>query len=78
MIKINVSKSGIQAMLKKLDPRKSRGPDNLSAIVLKMFAIYVPSFLDCVCHLIQASIEAGKVPRIWRHADITPIYKGGD
>lgn len=45
MDQINVSRSGIKALLLKLDPRKAGGPDNITAAVLKNLTMYVPSRL---------------------------------
>ena len=75
---IHVCKSGLKALLLNLDQRKVGGPDGLTAIILKKFAHYIPSFVDCVHFLVSKSVELGDVPRIWKCANVAPIYKGGD
>lgn len=78
MNEIELSKTGIKSLLMELDPRKSGGPDNISAMTLKMFATNIPSFVDCVKHIMQLSIQEGNVPSDWKRANIAPIFKGGD
>ena len=62
----------------KLDQRKVGGPDNITAMFLKKMTENIPSFTDCIHYLISKSIKFGEVPRVWRHANVAPVYKGGD
>ena len=73
-----VHKEGLRAMISNLDIRKAGGPDNITAIMLKIFAINVPSFLDSVLLLINKSLEFGKVPKKWKQAIVSPVFKSGD
>ena len=58
-----------------LDKRKARGPDEVSPWVLKECAeeLSLPIFM-----IFTNSLEQGKLPDIWKSANITPIYKKGN
>lgn len=73
-----VHKEGLRAMISNLDIRKAGGPDNVTAIMLKIFAVNVPSFLDSILLLINKSLEFGKVPKKWKQAIVSPVFKSGD
>ena len=78
MDKIEIGRHGVELLLTKLDQRKAPGPDNVSGITIKNFALNCPSFVDCVCYIFRKSINEGKVPTTWRQGIVRPIYKGGD
>ena len=78
MEKIKIGRHGVELLLTKLDQRKAPGPDNVSGITIKTFALNCPSFVDCVCYIFRMSIKEGKVPSAWRQGIVRPIYKGGD
>ena len=46
-------RSGLHALIKGIDTRKAGGPDDISAMTLKMFVSNVPSFLDNIVLLIK-------------------------
>ena len=72
---IKLTKKRVQAALKKLDRGKARGPDEVSPWVLKECAeeLCLPIFM-----IFTNSLEQGKLPDIWKSANITPIYKKGN
>ena len=78
MSDITVNSDGVKALIMKLDIRKAGGPDNITSTILKMFCMYVPSFLDAIVILITKSLEFGKVPKIWKSAVVSPVFKSGD
>ena len=78
MDKIKIGRHGVELLLTKLDQRKAPGPDSVSGITIKTFALNCPSFVDCVCYIFRMSIKEGKVPSAWRQGIVRPIYKGGD
>ena len=78
MSDIVVHREGLHALIKGIDTRKAGGPDDISAMTLKMFVSNVPSFLDSIVLLINKSIELGKVPLIWKQAVVSPVFKNGD
>ena len=64
----------IEQILKDLNPNKALGPDKISPFVLK----------ECACELtfplkelIRRTISEGKLPKIWKRANVTPIFKSG-
>ena len=68
----------LDSVKKKLDAlliNKSLGPDGLSARVLKEMSdvIAVPVHI-----LFKNSLQTGSIPKIWKTANITAIYKKGD
>ena len=75
MEEITFSDEGIKNLLMKLDERKSKGPDNISAMLLKTLA---PELSPALTVLFQATLHCGEIPDDWKHAKVTPIYKKGD
>ena len=73
--KIKLTEKRVREALKKLDPRKAKGPDKVSPWVLKECAeeLSLPIFM-----IFTNSLEQGKLPDIWKSANITPIFKKGN
>ena len=73
--KIKLTEKRVREALKKLDPRKAKGPDEVSPWVLKECAeeLSLPIFM-----IFTNSLEQGKLPDIWKSANITPIFKKGN
>ena len=72
---IVVSKDGVIKLLKRLNPSKALGPDELHPRVLKELAIELgPVF----AHLFQQSIDTGEIPKEWSLANICPLFKKSD
>ena len=73
--KIKLTKKKVLEALKKLDKRKAMGPDEVSPWVLKECAeeLCLPIFM-----IFTSSLEQGKLPDIWKSANITPIFKKGN
>ena len=61
--------------LNKLKPFKSPGPDNLHPYVLKSIA---ETLCTPLARIFQSSLDSMRLPTIWKHANITAIYKKGD
>ena len=75
---INEIEINLDIVKKKLDAlliNKSSGPDGLSARVLKEMSdvIAMPVYI-----LFKNSLQTGTIPKIWKTANITAIYKKGD
>jgi hypothetical protein len=64
----------VEEMLKALNPNKSPGPDNIHPYVLKCCSM---SLAMPICLLYQKSLDLGRVPLLWKQANITPAYKSG-
>ncbi len=72
---IKITLDMVRKKLKGLLVNKSSGPDGLSARVLKELSdvLALPIFI-----LFETSLKTGKIPKIWKTANITAIYKKGD
>ena len=71
---IKVNKEGVTKLLHKLNPSKASGPDLIPARILKNMAFEIAPFLTTI---FQESFNTGTVPRDWRIANVTVIFKKG-
>ena len=62
-------------MLLKLNPAKARDPDSIPARILKELAHEIAPYLVSI---FQRSLDTGKVPKDWRMANVTDIFKKGE
>lgn len=71
---ISFSIDTIIRTLKTLDVAKGSGPDGLPPLFFKHTAdsISIPLF-----HIFNRSLREGYVPRVWKAANITPVFKCG-
>lgn len=67
--------SGVLTMLRKLNIRKSPGPDVIHNAFLRRFALQLAEFLT---RIFQASLLSSQIPEVWKWARIKPVYKKGD
>ena len=65
----------VQRMLQKLDANKTSGVDKIPARLLKETAHMSAVPLSMLYNL---SFKHGQVPKLWNHANVTPIHKDGD
>ena len=72
---INITVSGIEKLLKQLNPTKASGPDNISPRVLKEVVSEIAPSLTLIN---RASMKFGIVPKDWKSAHIAPIFKKGE
>lgn len=72
---LELSPEIVETFLRGLDPSTSPGSDGIDAIFLKTcsFALAYPVYL-----LIQFSFANSVLPRAWKLATVTPIFKKGD
>ena len=75
MPEISVTKEGVFKLLLKLNPNKATGPDLLPARILKDLAKEIAPILTAI---FQRSFDTGIVPRDWRTANVTAIFKKGE
>jgi len=62
----------IFSKLQRINTRKAPGPDNLPNWILKEFAFILS---DPLCCVFNTSIQQGRVPSLWRKANVVPIPK---
>ena len=74
MVDIDITIQDVLTELKKLDSNKAAGPDGLPSMVLKACAdvLALPLLI-----LFKKSLDTGELPREWKQAIITPIFKKG-
>ncbi|KAK7105978.1 hypothetical protein V1264_017286 [Littorina saxatilis] len=75
MDNIVVNEKGILKLLEDLKPNKATGPDSIPAFLLKIGAEELSPVLK---RLFLLSINQGQVPKEWKEAWVTPIFKKGD
>ena len=67
-----ISPEMVLARLERINVYKAPGPDNLPNWVLRDFA---PFLCEPVCAIFNASVREGKVPLIWKKANVVPVAK---
>ena len=72
---LHVGREGVLKLLRELKTNKATGPDGVSARLLKESA---ESIADTLVHIFNTSLQNGEVPKDWKEALVTPIYKKGD
>ena len=72
---ISVTKQRVVKLLLKLNPVKACGPDLLAAMILKKLAHVIVPYLTIV---FLKSLDTGRVPKDWRSANVTAIFKKGE
>ena len=72
MSDITVTTKGVEALIERLNPKKAIGPDLISTRILKEYSKHLAPVLK---EIFQQSLDTGDVPKDWRHANITAIYK---
>ncbi len=72
MPSIEVNEERIEKLLKDLNPNKTPGIDNIHPRVLKQLATELK---EPICKIFKKSLEEGKIPKVWKKARISAIYK---
>ena len=72
---IRFTEEGCLKLLLKLNLAKACGPDSIPSRILKESAHEIAPYLVSV---FQRSLDAGKVPKDWRMANVTAIFKKGE
>ena len=75
MPEIIINLKGVEKALHNLKPNKASGPDRISPRVLKELAVELSPHLT---RIFQKSLETGTVPKQWKTALVTPVFKKGD
>ena len=61
--------------MENINPNKAVGPDGIPGKILKLCAKELAPILTT---LFQASLNQGIIPKDWKEANITPIFKKGE
>jgi len=72
---IEITQPGVLKLLQQLNVHKAPGPDGISPRVLKELSHRVAPMLTMI---FKKSYLTGTVPKDWRQAYVTPIYKKGN
>jgi hypothetical protein len=72
---IIIKQEGLDKLLSKVNPSTSSGPDNIPNIILKECAVQLAPILQ---KIFQVSIDTGDLPKDWRDANISGMFKKGD
>ena len=76
---IIIKQEGLEKLLSKVNPSKSSGPDNIPntnrILRVKECAVQLAPILQ---KIFQVAIDTGDLPKDWRDANISSIFKKGD
>ena len=73
LFEVTTTAPGLEGILSKINVNKVPGVDNLPARILRTCAeeLSIP-----LAHLFNLSLRTGKMPTLWKSANITPIHQG--
>jgi len=69
------SPAEVKHLISILGISKANGPDLLSTKPLKSTGAAIGGTISKICNL---SFETGKVPQVWKEANVTPVFKKGE
>ena len=72
---IVVKRKGVLKLPNDTNPFKTTGSDAIPGRLLKSLSEEV---VDVLCLIVQASLDQGNVPKVWKKAFISPIFKKDD
>ena len=72
---ISIAAEGIDKLLVGLNPHKAAGPDKFKPIVLQTLHKELAPILQLI---FQRPLDTGKLPDIWKEANVSPIFKKGE
>ena len=72
---INISEERVLKLPLKISPNKACGPDLITTRILKDLAREIAPFLT---RIFQSALNNGDVPKDWKYANVTVIFKKGD
>ena len=74
LLDFNVSEKTVKELIEKLNPDKSLGPDNIHA---RMLIELKDQLAEPLAFIFNETLRRGKVPRDWKRANVSPIFKKG-
>jgi hypothetical protein len=72
---VKTTQAEVERIIHALDISKANGPDLISARLIKSTGAVIGGTIS---RLFNLSFETGKVPKAWKEANITPVYKKGE
>lgn len=75
MQNINITVAGVTKLLHQINPHKATGPDQICGKVLKELKEHLS---PVITQIFTKTIETGKIPTDWKHANVCPVFKKGD
>ena len=72
---ISITAEGIDKLLVGLNPHKAAGPDKFKPIVLQTLYKELAPIMQLIN---QRSLNTGKLPDIWKEANVSAIFKKGE
>ena len=72
---IDVSINQVEKLLHELNTTKSMGPDNMHPFLLQKLSKTLCYPLTAI---FQKSVSVGKIPKEWKYAKVTPLFKKGN
>ena len=72
---IRIDPSGVEKLISNIKPHKASGPDDIPNLVLKNCS---KALAPGIAVLFQKSIDTGELPKDWKDANVTPVFKKGD
>ena len=72
---IKIDPSGVEKLISNIKPHKASGPDDIPNLVLKNCS---KALAPGIAVLFQKSIDTGELPKDWKDANVTPVFKKGD
>ena len=72
---IIIDQKCLEKLLTNINLSKASGPDNIPNLILKKCAIHLAPILKII---LQYSFDTGELPKDWRDANISSIFKKGD
>ena len=70
---INFTEDDFLSVVKKLNPNKARGDDQISIWMLKMWKLCKPLYF-----IFSSCIESGIFPDEWKMSSVVPVHKQSD
>src|ERR1700721_2822490 len=74
MAEIDITVSGIDKLLRDINPYKASGPDQIRPRILKELHSQVAPILQII---FSKTLRSGIIPNDWKNANVTPIFKKG-
>jgi hypothetical protein len=74
-LNLKIEQKGIEKLLRQVNPNKASGPDTIPNRILKECAEPIAPILQII---LQQSLSTGDLPKDWRDANISSIFKKGD